>query len=359
MAARTKSVMVDAVGAPKVDAPLERMKIERRPVGPEDVDIEIKYAGICHSDISQAKGEWGGMIFPMVPGHEIVGVVTAVGTKVTKVKVGDKVGVGCMVDSCLDCQRCSSGDEQYCASGAVFTYNGVYKYDRNDGDLNKPTYGGYSKSIVVREKFVLHVPENLDLAASAPLLCAGITMYSPLIHYGVRPHHKVGIAGLGGLGHMGVKLAKAFGAHVTVISRGDAKREPSMQLGADAYVDIKDSAAAAAAAGSLDYIIDTIGVQHNAQDYVNMLKIDGTMIMVGIFPKAEVAPGALIMQRRRLAGSLIGGIRETQEMLDFCGRHNIVSDIELIKADEINTAYERALQSDVKYRFVIDIANTL
>lgn len=354
MASRTA---VRAYGAQAKNADIKPMEITRRAVGEDDVDIEIKYSGICHSDISQVKGEWGRDVFPMVPGHEIVGIVKAVGSNVTGFSEGQRVGVGCLVDSCQSCHNCTHDDEQYCSGGPVFTYNDNYKHDRSGDDKDKPTYGGYSNSIVVNKNFVVNVPENLDFAGAAPLLCAGITTYEPLIRFGLRPNHKLAVAGLGGLGHMAVKFGKAFGAHVTVLSRSESKREAALELGADAFVITTDEEEAKSAASSFDMIVDTIGVQHDVNPYINMLALDGTLAVVGVSPSLDVATFGLIGGRRRVVGSLIGGIKSTQEMLDFCGRNNIVSDIELIKADQINEAYDRALKSDVKYRFVIDASS--
>jgi uncharacterized zinc-type alcohol dehydrogenase-like protein len=329
--------------------PLKPHSVERRAPGPNDVAIDIAYCGVCHSDIHQARDEWGGAMFPMVPGHEIVGHVTAVGKDVKKFKVGDVVGVGCMVDSCQHCASCSESLEQFCENGFVGTYNAVEK------DGKTITYGGYSDHVVVREEFVLHVPKNLPLDAVAPLLCAGITTYSPLRHWNVRKGQKVGIVGLGGLGHMGVKFAHAFGAETYVITTSPNKKADALKLGADGIVVSKDEADMAAHAGTFDFILSTISAQYDIGTYLNLLKRDGTMVVVGAPDKpSELMTFSLIMGRKTLAGSLIGGIKETQEMLDFCGKNNIVSEIELIPIQDINKAYERMIKSDVRYRFVID-----
>ena len=324
---------------------------ERRAVGPNDIDIEITYAGICHSDIHQARNEWGGSMYPMVPGHEIVGRVRSVGDKVTKFKVGQRVGVGCLVDSCRTCDSCNHGLEQYCENGWVGTYNSIDK----QGNV---TQGGYSDHIVVEERFVLNVPENLDEKAVAPLLCAGITTYSPLKHWKVGKGQKVGVVGLGGLGHMGVKFAHALGAHVVMITTSPEKGEDAKKLGADEVLISKDPAAMKKHANSFDFILNTIPVGHNVDPYVDLLKRDATMCIVGaIAPIDGVQANKLVMQRKNIAGSLIGGLPETQEMLDFCGKHNIVCDIEMINMKDVNTAYDRTVKGDVKYRFVIDMAS--
>lgn len=325
-------------------------EFERREVGPTDVDLEITYAGICHSDIHQARNEWGNSMYPMVPGHEIVGRVRSIGSKVTKFKVGQLVGVGCLVDSCRSCASCNEGLEQYCENGWVGTYNSLDK----KGEV---TQGGYSDHIVVDERFVLNVPENLDEKAVAPLLCAGITTYSPLRHWNVSKGQKVGVVGLGGLGHMGVKFAHAMGAHVVMITTSPEKGEDAKKLGADEVLISKDSEAMKKHANSFDFILNTIPVGHNIDPYVDLLKRDATMCIVGaIAPIEGVRADKLVMQRKSVAGSLIGGLPETQEMLDFCGKHNIVCDIELIAMKDVNTAYDRTVKGDVKYRFVIDMA---
>ena len=346
-------LMIAAKGyaAPNANIPLEPFKFERREVGPHDVQIEILYCGVCHSDIHQARDEWGGSIFPMVPGHEIVGTITKVGDQVTKFKVGDTAGVGCFVDSCRHCPSCLAGLEQYCDVGMVATYNG------RDKEGN-PTYGGYSNQVVVDENYTLHISEKLPLAGVAPLLCAGITTYSPIMEWGMGKGHKVGVVGLGGLGHMAVKLAASKGAEVTVLSTSPSKKADAERLGAHHFVVTKDAEQMAATMGTLDFIINTISAQHEYNDYLPLLKLDGTMVLVGVPPDAPVvAAFHLIMKRRRLAGSLIGGIKETQEMLDYCAEHNIVSDVEVINIDYINEAYERMLKNDVRYRFVIDMAS--
>lgn len=322
----------------------------RREVGEEDVDLKILYAGICHSDIHQARNEWGGSIYPMVPGHEIVGRVRKVGSKVSKFKEGDIVGVGCLVDSCRHCDSCNHGLEQYCENGFVQTYN-------DKGKDGQPTYGGYSDHIVVDQRFVLHVPKNLDLKAVAPLLCAGITTYSPLKHWKIKSGDKVGVVGLGGLGHMGVKFADAMGAHVVMITTSPEKGEDAKKLGADEVLISKDKTAMDEHANSFDFILNTIPVGHDVNPYVNLLKRDGVMCIVGALDALPAVNGAgMILKRKTIAGSLIGGLPETQEMLDFCGEHNIVCDVEMIGVKDINNAYDRTVGGDVKYRFVIDMA---
>ena len=330
--------------------PLGAAVIERRNPTSTDVQIEILYCGVCHSDLHFARDEWHFTQYPAVPGHEIVGKVTAVGDGVKKFKVGDTVGVGCLVDSCRTCANCRAGEEQFCDGGMVMTYGSTDKY------LGTPTLGGYSQSIVVTEDFVLRMPANLDLAASAPLLCAGIITYSPMKHWKVAAGQKVGIVGLGGLGHMGVKFAKAFGAHVVLFTTSPGKVADGKRLGADEVVVSTDEAQMTAHAGSFDFILDAVSATHDINAYLNLLKRDGNLVLVGAPEKPlPVAAFPLIFRRRSLSGSLIGGLPETQEMLDFCGKHNITSDIEMIKMDQINTAYERMLKSDVKYRFVIDM----
>jgi uncharacterized zinc-type alcohol dehydrogenase-like protein len=337
------------------DSPLKSFPFERRDTGPNDVRIEILYCGVCHSDLHTARNEWRNTVYPNVPGHEIVGRVVEVGSDVTKFKVGQLAGVGCMVDSCRTCPSCQEGLEQYCEGpqGFIGTYNGP---DKHTGGV---TYGGYSTDIVVDEAFTLSIPENLELAAVAPLLCAGITTYSPLRHWNVKPGQKVGIVGLGGLGHMGVKIAAAFGAHVVLFTTSQSKVEDAKRLGAHEVVISKDAKQMAEHANSFDYILNTVAASHDLDAFVGLLKRDGAMTLVGVPEHPHPSPnvGALIFKRRSLTGSLIGGIAETQEMLDFCGKHGITSDIELIKMDEINTAYERMLKSDVKYRFVIDMSS--
>jgi len=330
--------------------PLAPHTIERRHLHSKDIFIDIEYCGVCHSDIHTAKGDWGKPNYPVVPGHEIIGRVKEVGSEVTKFKVGDLVGVGCMVESCQHCHSCDEGLEQYCENGFTGTYNS--KNSKHGGI----TYGGYSENIVVEEDFVLRVPENIDVKAAAPLLCAGITTWSPLRHWNVKAGDKVGVIGLGGLGHMGVKFAKAMGAHVVMITTSESKGEDAKKLGADEVLISKDVTQMKAHANSFDFLLNTIPVKHDVNPYLQLLKLDKTMCMVGaIEPLDAVHGGLLIMKRRNLAGSLIGGIKETQEMLDFCGEHNIVSDVEMIDIQNINTAYERMMKSDVKYRFVIDI----
>lgn len=324
--------------------------IERRQLAPKDIFIDIEYCGVCHSDIHTAKGDWGKPNYPVVPGHEIIGRVKEVGSEVTKFKVGDLVGVGCMVESCQHCHSCDEGLEQYCENGFTGTYNS------KNSKYGGVTYGGYSENVVVEEDFVLHVPENIDVKAAAPLLCAGITTWSPLRHWKVKAGDKVGVIGLGGLGHMGVKFAKAMGAHVVMITTSESKGEDAKKLGADEVLISKDADQMKAHQNTFDFLLNTIPVKHDVNPYLALLKLDKTMCMVGaIEPLDAVHGGLLIMKRRNLAGSLIGGIKETQEMLDFCGEHNIVSDIEMIDIQNINTAYERMMKSDVKYRFVIDI----
>lgn len=342
---------INAYASTAPDAKLAPFTITRRDPGPKEVQIEILFCGVCHSDIHQARNEWHNTTYPVVPGHEIVGKVTAVGNEVTKFKAGDLAGVGCLVDSCGTCPQCAVGDEQFCENGMVGTYNGVGK----DGQT---TYGGYSKTIVVDENFTLRIPDNLDLKAVAPLLCAGITTYSPLSRNEIGEGDKVAIVGLGGLGHMGVKIAAAMGADVTVISTSDNKEEDAKRLGATSFINSRNADSMKAAAGSFDFILNTVSAQHDYNEYLGLLKPNGKMVLVGAPPEpTPVSAFALIMGRRSLAGSLIGGIAETQEMLDFCSKHNITSDIEMIKMDQINEAYERILKSDVKYRFVIDMAS--
>lgn len=332
-------------------APLGPFTFERRDPGPNDVVIKILYCGICHSDIHQARDEWGGSAFPMVPGHEIVGHVSAVGASVQRYKVGDAVGVGCFVDSCRDCAACRQGEEQYCDGQLAFTYNGIEK----DGKTR--TQGGYSDMIVVNEDYVLRIPPALPLDRAAPLLCAGITTYSPLKHWGVGPGQKVGVVGLGGLGHMAVKIAAALGAEVTVFSTSPSKEADARRLGAKNFAVSKDPKVFEGLAGRFDFIIDTVSAAHDLNQYLGLLRLDGTMVVVGVPEKpAEVAAFHLIGRRRTLAGSLIGGIRETQEMLDFCAEKGIASDVEVIPVQKINEAYERTVRADVKYRFVIDLA---
>jgi len=343
---------VQAYGAYAADKPLEPIAIERRAPGPHDVQIDIAFCGVCHSDLHTVRSEWGGTLYPCVPGHEIVGHVSAVGSEVTKFAVGDAVGVGCMVDSCQHCPECGEGLEQYCTgSGFVGTYNGATP------DAPGHTLGGYSQRIVVDDKFVLKIRHSAEqLAAAAPLLCAGITTWSPLRHWNVGPGKKVGVVGIGGLGHMGVKLAHALGAHVVAFTTSESKRQDALDLGADEVVVSRNADEMAAHAGSFDFILNTVAASHDLDPFTALLKRDGTLCPVGVPEHAHPSPdvSALIFRRRAIAGSLIGGIAETQEMLDFCAEHGIVSEIEMIAAQDIDAAYERMLRSDVKYRFVID-----
>ncbi|WP_314221210.1 NAD(P)-dependent alcohol dehydrogenase [Streptomyces zaehneri] len=339
---------VSAYAAPSAKAPLERTTIERRAVREFDVLIDIEFAGICHSDIHQAREGWGEAIFPMVPGHEIAGVVSEVGPGVTRFAVGDRVGVGCLVDSCRECDNCKAGLEQYCTGGSVGTYNAVGK----DGE---PTYGGYAQKIVVDENYVVRIPDGLSLDVAAPLLCAGITTYSPLKHWNAGPGKKVAILGMGGLGHMGVKIAHALGAEVTVLSQSLRKKDDGLKLGADHYYATSDEKTFKELAGTFDLILSTVSAPLNLDAYLALLKTDGAFVNVGA-PEEPVALNlfSVIGGRKTLAGSGIGGIQETQEMLDFCAEHGLGAEIELISADQINEAYERVLASDVRYRFVID-----
>ncbi|MDI9818464.1 MULTISPECIES: NAD(P)-dependent alcohol dehydrogenase [unclassified Legionella] len=345
-------IPVKGYAAPTAKAPLEPFSFQRREVGDNDVLIDIHYCGICHSDIHQARDEWGGSLFPMVPGHEIVGIVRKAGKHVIKFKAGDRVGVGCMVDSCRRCGSCQEGLEQYCAEGLTPTYNGMER------DGSALTQGGYSNQIVVNEDFVLRLADNLPLETQAPLLCAGITLYSPLKHWHAGPGKKVAIVGLGGLGHVGVKIAHAMGAEVTVLSHSNRKKEDSKRLGADYFYATSEPETFKKLTSHFDLIICTVSAGINWNEYLTLLKRDGTMVLLGV-PEENVPLGAfsLIGGRRSLAGSLIGGIKETQEMLDFCGKHQINADIELIPIQQVNEAYERVLKSDVRYRFVIDIAS--
>lgn len=330
---------------------LKPFTIERRDPGADDVQIEILYCGVCHSDLHTARNEWNNTLYPSVPGHEIVGKVTAVGAQVKNFKVGDLAGVGCMVDSCQHCASCAEGEEQYCENGFTGTYNGPLFGGEN-------TFGGYSDSIVVKEKFVLRIAPTDNLAAVAPLLCAGITTYSPLKHWQVGPGKKVGVVGLGGLGHMAVKIANAMGAHVVLFTTSPKKREDGLRLGAKEVVVSKDEAEMAKHANSFDFILNTVAAPHNLDAFLALLKRDATMTLVGAPDTPHPSPTVfnLILKRRSLAGSLIGGVQETQEMLDFCAKHQLVSEIETIDIQHINEAYERMLKGDVKYRFVIDMA---
>lgn len=343
-------IKTPAYAAASAKAPLAPFSIERREPGPHDVLIDILYCGICHSDVHQARDEWGRSRFPMVPGHEIIGTVAKAGTAVTRWKVGDTVGVGCFVDSCRECEACADGEEQYCSEGMVATYNSVER------DGKTPTYGGYSTRITVDENYVLRIPDGIPLERAAPLLCAGITTYSPLRRYHVRAGQRVAVVGLGGLGHMAVKLAKAMGAHVTVLSHSPGKQADATRLGADAFIATRDASVFKTHAAQFDFILDTVSAQHDYNAYLGLLRRDGTMVLVGLPDPSPLAAGVLIMGRRRLTGSLIGGIRETQEMLDFCAAHNVASDVEVIAIQDVNTAYERLVNNDVRYRFVIDLA---
>lgn len=345
-------IATSAYAAQSATTPLTPFQLERRDPGPHDVQIEILYCGVCHSDIHQVRNEWGGSIYPMVPGHEIVGRVTRVGDQVKNFKAGDLAGVGCFVDSCRNCANCREGLEQYCENGMVGTYNGREKV------TNQPTYGGYSTQIVVDEQYTLRISPKLALEGVAPLLCAGITTYSPLRHVGVGKGHKVAVLGLGGLGHMAVKFAAAFGAEVTMLSSSPSKEADAKKLGAHHFALTSDADAMKGLLNSFDFILNTVSAQHEYGPYLDLLRTNGTMIVVGVPPAASAVPAFnLIMKRRSIIGSLIGGIRETQEMLDYCAEHNIVSDVEVIKVDAINEAYERMIRGDVRYRFVIDIAS--
>ena len=342
---------VKAYGAESATTAIIPLAIERRDPKPHDVQMEILYCGVCHSDLHFARNDWGMSVYPLTPGHEIVGRVTAVGGHVKKFKVGDLAGIGCLVDSCRECDNCKDGLEQYCSGGAVFSYNG------NERDGSGNTYGGYSKSILAHEDFVLRISNKLDLAATAPLLCAGITTYSPLRHWKVGKGTRVGILGLGGLGHMGVKLAVAMGAEVTVLSHTASKEVDAKRLGAHQFVLTSNAEQIKSVTGYFDFILDTVSAEHDYNFYLGLLRTNGVMVCVGVPPMpAQIPAMNLIFGRKSFAGSLIGGLPETQEMLDFCAEHNIVSDIEMIRMDQINDAYERLLKSDVKYRFVIDMA---
>lgn len=341
---------VKAYAATATKSPLEPFEINRRDPREHDVAIDIEFCGVCHSDLHQVRNEWGGSTFPMVPGHEIVGKVTKVGSAVTQFKVGDKVGVGCFVDSCRTCEPCKKSEQQYCEQGMVGTYNSKDK----DGS---PTFGGYSKHIVVDENYVLRIPDNIPLDKAAPLLCAGITTYSPLRHWKIKAGDKVGIMGLGGLGHMGVKLAAAMGAEVTVFSTSNRKKSDALAMGATNFVNTTEKDALNTFQNYFDLIINTVSADMDLSPYLNTLRKEGTLCLVGAPEKAApLNTFPLIFKRRHLSGSLIGGIKETQEMLDFCGKHGIGADVEVIAIKDINDAYERMLKSDVKYRFVIDLA---
>jgi uncharacterized zinc-type alcohol dehydrogenase-like protein len=342
---------VNAWGTTAADRPLEPMTIDRRAVGPKDVLIEILFSGICHSDIHQARGEWGRSSFPMVPGHEIVGRVTAVGAQVTKLAVGDLAGVGCMVDSCRECGNCGEGHEQFCEEGPAWTYNGT------EMDRKTPTFGGYSTHVVVTEHFVVKVPKGLDPATAAPVLCAGVTTYSPLRQWKVGPGDRVAVVGLGGLGHMGVKLAAAMGAEVTVLSTSASKETDARRLGATDFAVTSERATFKTLRNRFDVVLDTVSAPHEYEPYLGLLRPYGAMVLVGAPPKpASIGAFTLINNNRRLAGSSIGNIAETQEVLDFCAQHGFGADVEVIAASQVNEAYERMLKSDVRYRFVIDAA---
>jgi uncharacterized zinc-type alcohol dehydrogenase-like protein len=350
-----KAYSAKAYAAKSAASGLAPASIKRREPGPQDVQIQILYCGVCHSDLHQVRNEWENMmptVYPCVPGHEIVGRVVDVGSAVKKFKAGDLAAVGCLVDSDRTCPNCRAGDEQFCDSMPTFTYNAEDKH------LGGVTYGGYSDSIVVDEAFVLRVPKQLDLAATAPLLCAGITTYSPLRHWNVKKGQKIGIVGLGGLGHMGVKFANAFGAHVVLFTTSPKKTADAQRLGAHEVVVSKNEAEMQKHLGTFDFILDTVSAEHNVNAYLDLLKLNGTMTLVGASPTPlPLAVGSLLFRRRQLAGSIIGGLRETQEMLDFCAEHGIVSDIEMIRIQQINEAFERLAKSDVKYRFVIDMSS--
>jgi uncharacterized zinc-type alcohol dehydrogenase-like protein len=345
-------IQVHGYAAQNAKSPLAPFSFQRRELREHDVLIDIQFCGICHSDIHQARNEWGGSKFPMVPGHEIAGTVSRVGSKVTHHKTGDQVGVGCIVDSCRHCTSCERGLEQFCLEGMTGTYNGLER------DGKTPTQGGYSNQIVVDEKYVLRIPRNLSLAAAAPLLCAGITLYSPLVHWKAGPGKKVAVLGLGGLGHMGVKIAHALGAEVTVLSHSLKKLEDGKRMGATHFYSTANPDTFTTLSHSFDLIINTVSAEIDWNQYLELLKLDGSMIVVGVPEKQiPISPFSLIGGRRSVSGSLIGGIPETQEMLDFCGKHNITCDIEMIPIQKVNEAYERVVKSDVRYRFVIDMAS--
>lgn len=354
-AAKPKTFPAKSFAAQSATSPLAAHSIARREPQPQDVQIEILYCGVCHSDLHQVRNEWQDMmptVYPCVPGHEIIGRVTKVGSEVTKFKAGDTVGVGCMVDSDRTCPSCLAGAEQYCDGFPTLTYNAPDKH------LGGVTYGGYSDSIVVDEAFVLRVSDKLNLAGAAPLLCAGITTYSPMRHWNVQKGQKVGVLGLGGLGHMGVKFANAFGANVVMFTTSQSKVADARRLGAHEVIISKNAEELAKHAGTFDFILDTIPADHDINPYINLLKLDATMALVGAPPSpTQLAAGGLLFKRRRLAGSIIGGIRETQEMLDFCAQENVTADVEIIPVQKINEAYDRLLKSDVKYRFSIDMAS--
>ncbi len=339
------------IAAMAASAPLVPFEFERRELGSRDVALNVSYAGICHSDIHQAREEWGPSLFPMVPGHEIVGIVTEIGAAVDKFKVGDRIGIGVFIDSCRTCAPCKAGLQQYCEAGMTGTYNG---YER---DGKTVAFGGYSDRFVIDQDYAVTVPENLPLEGVAPLFCAGITLYSPIKHWKVGPGTKVAVMGLGGLGHMGVKFAKALGAHVTVLSHSPAKESDALAMGADAFVATNNGDVFKKHARTFDLILNTISAEIDINKYLSLLALDGTLVVIGLPGKPyAVEVGTLLGARRSMSGSMIGGMTELQEMIDFCGKHNIVSDVEVIKADYVNTAYERTVASDVKYRFVIDAA---
>ena len=347
-------MVTKAFGAHAADTPLEPIDIERRAPGPHDVAIDIAYCGVCHSDLHQVRSEWDGTLYPCVPGHEIVGKVAAVGSEVTGFTVGDTVGVGCMVDSCQHCPSCDAGLEQYCLNGFTGTYNGP------SHEAPGHTLGGYSQTIVVDDKFVLRIGHPAEqLASVAPLLCAGITLYSPLKHWGAGPGKTVGIVGIGGLGHMGIKIAHALGAHVVAFTTSEGKRDDALKLGADEVVVSKNAEEMEAHAGRFDLIVDTVAASHDLDQFTGLLGLDGTLVLIGVpeHPHPSPSAGGLIFGRKAIAGSLIGGIAETQEMLDFCAEKGIVSDIEMIRIQQIDEAYDRMQKGDVKYRFVIDSAS--
>jgi uncharacterized zinc-type alcohol dehydrogenase-like protein len=342
---------VKAFGTEAAEAPLKDLSIQRRSVAPHDIQIEILYCGICHSDLHAIHNEWGSTTYPVVPGHEIVGRVTVVGDHVAKFKVGDLAGVGCIVDSCHECDYCKEGEEQFCERGWTVVFNSP---DKISGGM---TYGGFSESIVVNEDYVVHVPETLDLASAAPILCAGITVYSPLKHWKIGAGKEVGVVGIGGLGHMAIKIAKAMGAYVTVFTTSPPKADDAKRLGADEVV-LSTDREQMKAQSKLDLILDTVSAKHNVNDYLNILKVDGSLVLVGL-PVEPLPVGAfnIVNGRKSFSGSNIGGIRETQEVLDFCAEHNIAADIELINVNQINDAFDRLEKGDVKYRFVIDMAS--
>jgi uncharacterized zinc-type alcohol dehydrogenase-like protein len=347
-------IQVHGYAAKQAKTPLTPYSFERREPRAHDVVIEIKYSGICHSDVHQVNNEWGTSTFPMVPGHEIVGIVSQIGSKVTRYKVGDRAAVGNFVDSCRKCNSCRNGLEQYCLEGAIWTYNGIEK----ENGKATPTQGGYSNKIVVDENYVLSIPEHLPLDAAAPLLCAGITLYSPLMHWKAGPGKKVGIIGLGGLGNIGVKIGHTLGAEITVLSHSLKKQEEARKMGADNFYETSDPSTFKKLRGYFDLLINTVSVEIDLNRYFKLLAPDGVMVIVGLPEKAlSIGPFSLVSFRRSLAGSAIGGIRETQEMLNFCSEHNITSDIELIPIQKVNEAYERVVKSDVRYRFVIDMAS--